>query len=133
MRVLPLRHRAGTVSQRIMRSSGGIVERKQIVVVPDDIGGAFRASPNIDRLSKVATVEIHGERPSDAELIERVRNATVILSFRPAFDNPNRNGTYETEGCRFDSCKLRFPPRLVNSSQWAFSRLRCKLIITFAG
>jgi D-3-phosphoglycerate dehydrogenase len=64
---------------------GGIVERKQIVVVPDDIGGAFRASPNIDRLSKVATVEIHGERPSDAELIERVRNATVILSFRPAF------------------------------------------------
>ena len=59
---------------------------KQIVVVPDDIGGSFRSSPNIDRLRNVATVEFHEQRASDdAELIERIRNATIILSFRPAF------------------------------------------------
>ena len=61
------------------------MQSKEIIVVPDDIGGAFRGSPGIDRLRQVATVEIHGTRPSDSELIERVRNATVILSFRPAF------------------------------------------------
>ena len=73
-------------SRRTMRNpSGGIVQRKETIVVPDDIGGAFRGSPGIYRLRAVATVEIHGTRPSDSELIERVRNATVILSFRPAF------------------------------------------------
>ena len=57
-----------------------------IVVIPDDIGGSFHSSPDIDRLRKVATVVVHGSRPSgDAELIERIRDATVILSFRPAF------------------------------------------------
>jgi D-3-phosphoglycerate dehydrogenase / 2-oxoglutarate reductase len=61
------------------------VQSKEIIVVPDDIGGSFRGSPGIDRLKQVATVEIHCERPSDADLIQRVRNATVILSFRPAF------------------------------------------------
>ena len=61
------------------------MQSKEIIVVPDDIGSAFRGSPGIDRLRQVATVEIHGARPSDTELIERVRNATVILSFRPAF------------------------------------------------
>jgi D-3-phosphoglycerate dehydrogenase len=55
------------------------------VVIPDDIGDSFASSPNIERLRTVATVEIHGTRPSDAALIERVRDATVILSFRPAF------------------------------------------------
>jgi D-3-phosphoglycerate dehydrogenase len=61
------------------------VPDKHIIVVPDDIGGAFRGSPGIDRLRAVAAVEIHGARPSETELIERVRNATAILSFRPAF------------------------------------------------
>jgi phosphoglycerate dehydrogenase-like enzyme len=59
---------------------------KQVVVVPDDIGGSFRSSPNIDRLRDVATVVFHERRASDdAELIERICDATVILSFRPAF------------------------------------------------
>ena len=59
---------------------------KQLVVIPDDISGSFRSSPNVERLRKVASVEIHGARASgDAELIERIRNATIILSFRPAF------------------------------------------------
>jgi D-3-phosphoglycerate dehydrogenase len=63
-----------------------ITSNRQIIVVPDDIGGSFQSAPNIERLRQIATVEIHGSRPSDeSDLIARVRNATVILSFRPAF------------------------------------------------
>jgi D-3-phosphoglycerate dehydrogenase / 2-oxoglutarate reductase len=57
-----------------------------IVIVPDDIGGAFRSSPNIERVRAVGSLEIHGARPGgEAELGERIRRATVVLSFRPAF------------------------------------------------
>jgi len=57
-----------------------------IVVIPDDIGGSFQSSPNIERIREVATVAIHGSRPSgEAELGERIQRASVILSFRPAF------------------------------------------------
>jgi len=60
--------------------------RKPIVVVPDDIGGSFKSSPSIDRIKNIATVEFHEQRASsEAELIERVHGANVILSFRPAF------------------------------------------------
>jgi D-3-phosphoglycerate dehydrogenase / 2-oxoglutarate reductase len=60
--------------------------KKPIVVVPDDIGGSFKSSPNIDRIKNIATVAFHEQRASsDAELIERIRGANVILSFRPAF------------------------------------------------
>lgn len=59
---------------------------KPMIVVPDDIGGSFKSSPNIERLRKVATIEFHDQRASgEAELVERIRNANVILSFRPAF------------------------------------------------
>ncbi len=59
---------------------------KQIIVIPDDIGGSYRTAPSINRLRELAAVEIHGERASgDAELIARIRGAHVILSFRPAF------------------------------------------------
>ncbi|HMK78781.1 MAG TPA: NAD(P)-dependent oxidoreductase [Xanthobacteraceae bacterium] len=57
-----------------------------IVVVPDDIGGAFRSAPNIERIRAIASLEIHGARPAgEAELGERIRDATAVLSFRPAF------------------------------------------------
>jgi D-3-phosphoglycerate dehydrogenase/(S)-sulfolactate dehydrogenase len=57
-----------------------------VIVIPDDIGGAFKSSPGIERLKKIATVAIHEQRLSnDVELIKRVYEATVILSFRPAF------------------------------------------------
>ena len=36
------------------------MQSNEIIVVPDDIGGAFRGSPGIDRLRQVATVEIRG-------------------------------------------------------------------------
>jgi D-3-phosphoglycerate dehydrogenase / 2-oxoglutarate reductase len=57
-----------------------------VVVIPDDICGSFKSSPNIDRIKNVATVALHEQRASsEAELIERIRGANVILSFRPAF------------------------------------------------
>ena len=56
------------------------------IVIPDDINGAFQSSPGLARLGRGAAVEIFRSRPSgEAELIERIRDATVILSFRPAF------------------------------------------------
>jgi phosphoglycerate dehydrogenase-like enzyme len=59
---------------------------RPIIAIPDDIGNAFKSSPNIDRLEKVGTVELHNQRASgERELIGRIRNANVVLSFRPAF------------------------------------------------
>lgn len=59
---------------------------QQRVVIPDDINGAFGAEPNLARLKASAQVVTHATRASgDKELIERIRDATVVLSFRPAF------------------------------------------------
>jgi D-3-phosphoglycerate dehydrogenase / 2-oxoglutarate reductase len=59
---------------------------KPTIVVPDDIVGSFTSSPGMERLRQIATVVLHKQRASgEAELIERVRGANVILSFRPAF------------------------------------------------
>jgi D-3-phosphoglycerate dehydrogenase / 2-oxoglutarate reductase len=56
------------------------------IVVPDDIGGSFKAAADIERLKQIGNVVFYENRASDeAELIERVRTANVILSFRPAF------------------------------------------------
>ena len=56
------------------------------VVVPDDINGAYAASPELERLRALAQVELHATRPADeSDLAARVRAAEVILSFRPAF------------------------------------------------
>ena len=67
-------------------AGGSVPQTRQLVVVPDDIGGAFRSSPNIARIEQVATVTFHQQRASgEAELSARVRDANVILSFRPAF------------------------------------------------
>jgi phosphoglycerate dehydrogenase-like enzyme len=60
--------------------------RPPLVVVPDDINGAYTGSADLDRLKAVARVVIHETRPRDeADLMERVRPANAILSFRPAF------------------------------------------------
>lgn len=59
---------------------------RQKVVVPDDINRAFRSAPNIEQLERIALVETFATRASDdAELIDRIRDANIILSFRPAF------------------------------------------------
>jgi len=56
------------------------------VVIPDDINGAFEAAPDLARLRAVASVEVHPTRPPEEQaLAERIRDATVVLSFRPAF------------------------------------------------
>jgi phosphoglycerate dehydrogenase-like enzyme len=58
----------------------------QKIIIPDDINGTFQSSPNLSKLRSLAQVEIFGSRASnDDELIERIRNANVILTFRPAF------------------------------------------------
>jgi hypothetical protein len=60
----------------------------QKVVIPDDINGAFQSSPNLSRLRSLAQIEIFDSRASgDNELIGRIRDASVILTFRPAFTN----------------------------------------------
>ena len=59
---------------------------RPLVVVPDDINGAYSDSQSLSRLEELAEVIIHTSRPIDeADLISRVRNADAILSFRPAF------------------------------------------------
>src|SRR6202007_2146653 len=56
------------------------------VVVPDDINGAYAAAPELARLNAIADVTLHGARAAgEAELAERIRDAGVVLSFRPAF------------------------------------------------
>ena len=63
------------------RSSG-----KPRLVIPDDINGAYASSAELDRLRAAAEVTIHGNRAGDeAELMGRIRDAHVVLSFRPAF------------------------------------------------
>jgi phosphoglycerate dehydrogenase-like enzyme len=56
------------------------------VAIPDDISGAFQESPEAMRLQAVAAVTIHGSRIAGAdELIARIQDAEIVLSFRPAF------------------------------------------------
>jgi D-3-phosphoglycerate dehydrogenase len=56
------------------------------VAVPDDISGAFQESAETMQLRAVAEVAIYGSRITGAdELIARIRDADIVLSFRPAF------------------------------------------------
>jgi D-3-phosphoglycerate dehydrogenase/(S)-sulfolactate dehydrogenase len=58
----------------------------QKIVIPDDINGSFQSSPNLSKLHSVAQIEIFGARPTnEGELVERIRDANVVLTFRPAF------------------------------------------------
>jgi D-3-phosphoglycerate dehydrogenase / 2-oxoglutarate reductase len=55
-------------------------------VVPDDISGAFRDSHETARLLSAAEVIFYSSRSAgDAELTGRIRDAEIVLSFRPAF------------------------------------------------
>lgn len=61
------------------------------VVIPDDINGAYAGSPSLERLRELAQVDVHATRSADEDqLIERVRDADVILTFRPAFTRFSR-------------------------------------------
>lgn len=56
------------------------------IVIPDDITGAYRSSVETERLRVIADVQIFGGYVGHSdELIARVRDADIILSFRPAF------------------------------------------------
>jgi D-3-phosphoglycerate dehydrogenase len=56
------------------------------VVIPDDIANRYSGHPEeLGRLQVLADVTVHGDRPSHEALAERIRDADVVLSFRPAF------------------------------------------------
>jgi phosphoglycerate dehydrogenase-like enzyme len=56
------------------------------IAVPDDISGAFRDSPETARLRAAAEVTIYGSRiAGTGDLIARIQDAGIVLSFRPAF------------------------------------------------
>jgi phosphoglycerate dehydrogenase-like enzyme len=64
-----------------MREAG-----KLKIIVPDDIVGSFKSSPNITRLNDHAVLSFFTVRPSNEEdLIERIRTANIVVTFRPAF------------------------------------------------
>src|SRR4051794_93101 len=80
-----LAERAATTPQM---GPGATMEeaRKLKIVVPDDIGASFRTSPNIARLKHRAVLSFFTERPSnEQDLVERIRTANIVLTFRPAF------------------------------------------------
>lgn len=59
---------------------------RQKIVIPDDINGSFHSAPGLSRIVGAAAIEIHGPRASgEAELIRRIQDANIVLSFRPAF------------------------------------------------
>jgi D-3-phosphoglycerate dehydrogenase / 2-oxoglutarate reductase len=56
------------------------------IVVPDDISGTFRDSHETDRLRSLAEVTLFDSQSAGgAELIDRIGDAEIVLSFRPAF------------------------------------------------
>ncbi len=56
------------------------------VVIPDDIANRYGGHPEeLARLQAVADVTVHGDRPTPEALAERIRDADIVLSFRPAF------------------------------------------------
>src|SRR6187551_2045715 len=68
-------------ARETMREAG-----KLKIIVPDDIVGSFKSSPNITRLNDHAVLSFFTVRPSNEEdLIERIRTANIVVTFRPAF------------------------------------------------
>ncbi len=56
------------------------------VVIPDDTSGSFERSKETERLRAVATVTLHGSPiAGESDLIARIGDAEIVLSFRPAF------------------------------------------------
>lgn len=56
------------------------------IIIPDDITGAYSGSAETERLRAKAEVQIFASHVADPdELIARVRDADIVLSFRPAF------------------------------------------------
>lgn len=73
-------------STGVVMAQGSPGEGRPTIVIPDDINGSFAGSPELARLQELGQVELHQDRPRDeAALIERIRHADVVLTFRPAF------------------------------------------------
>lgn len=60
-----------------------MTQPRPIVIVPGDFPKMIAGSPHLDRLREAAEVVVYDTRPADdAEKLERVRDATVILNSR---------------------------------------------------
>jgi len=56
------------------------------IVIPDDVTRTYSSADATASLKALGPVEIHTERAGDAEeLAARIRDADIVLSFRPAF------------------------------------------------
>lgn len=72
------------------------------IVIPDDIVSRYTLSSEIKRLRAAGVVEIHNTAIStEADLISRVCDANVILSFRPAFTRFTSNVIRECHRLQF--------------------------------
>jgi len=56
------------------------------IVIPDDVTRTYTGSAEVDRLRATGTVEIHTTRAANEdELAQRIGDADIVVSFRPAF------------------------------------------------
>jgi D-3-phosphoglycerate dehydrogenase len=59
---------------------------KPVIVIPDDINRAFECSDSLQQLKNMAEVRVYTDRAkNDIELINRIKDANIVVSFRPAF------------------------------------------------
>jgi phosphoglycerate dehydrogenase-like enzyme len=62
------------------------MQHRPRVVIPDDVVNRYSGHPEeLARLQALADVTVHGDRPTEQALAERIRGADIVLSFRPAF------------------------------------------------
>ena len=72
------------------------------IVIPDDIANRYGGNPEeLERLRAVAELTIHNDRPTLAQLADRIRDADIVLSFRPAFTRFPREVIEPAQRLRF--------------------------------
>jgi len=79
-----------------------LANRRPRVVIPDDSTGRYANHPaELEQLRAVAEVAIYGDRPTAEALAERIRDAEVVLSFRPAFTRFPRTVLEDAQKLKF--------------------------------
>ncbi len=72
------------------------------VVIPDDLANRYGGNPDeLARLREVADVTIHPDRPTPESLADRIRDADIVLSFRPAFTRFPKESFADARRLRF--------------------------------
>lgn len=61
-------------------------DRRPLIVIPDDIVGAYSGSPRLSALQPLGSVRVFSDKAgSEQELGDRISDASAVISFRPAF------------------------------------------------